>query len=234
MLKALLKMWHKTRKKIRQFTKRLPDDTERIGSCPPESTEAEHWQLYDTPRKLNVETFYRIMETGDLTLLQINPKEKVNPERLNDVWLDLQEYYYSNTNEQSFKKFKDNFKKVILIQNEITGCYAALRLIELGIDEGYETLKFFKIESDDMEQIRSAISRKETRLEFAKNKLDTNGKNEAVGFYKIVASVERNLNRQMVLAEINLERWVAYLDEIKQKNEAEKQAARNIKSKKIR
>jgi hypothetical protein len=166
--------------------------------------------------------------------LQINPKEKVNPEKLNDVWLDLQEYYYSNTNEQSFKKFKDNFRRVILIQNEITACYAALRLIELGFEDGFETLKHFKIESDDLEQIRSAISRKETRLEFAKNKLDTNGKNEAVSFYKILASVERGLNRQMVLSEINLERWVAYLDEIKQKNEAEKQAAERIKSKKRR
>ena len=148
--------------------------------------------------------------------------------------MDLQEFYYSNTNEYSFNKFKKNFKSVILIQNEITGCYAALRLVELGFDEGYETLKFFGINYEDVDEIRSAILRKETRLEFAKNKLDTNDKKEAVNFYKIIASVERNLNRQMNLPDINLERWVAYLGEIKEKNEADKQAAKEMKNKRHR
>lgn len=239
MFKALQKWWHKTQKKTRLFTKRNSVNTSSTDSCPKANTEVEQLPLYDTPRKLNVETFYQIMETGDLELLIVPPKpENLNLEklsqRLNDVWLDLQEYYYSNTNETSFKRFKDNFRKVILIQNEITGCYAALKLIELGLEEGYETLKFFGVNQEDIEGIRSAIGRKETKLDFAKNKLDTNDKKQAVGFFKIVASVERNLNRQLDLKEVSLERWVAYLDEIKQKNEAERQAAQNIKSKKKR
>ena len=234
MLKFLQKLWHRIQGKIKESTKQWKVGTKSSGLSQSENVGQELLKLYDTPRKINVETFYQIMESGNLELLKVNPNEKANPERLNDVWLDLQEYYYSNTNQQSFKKFKDNFRMVILIQNEITGCQAALKLIEFGLDEGYETLKFFGVNQEDIEGIKSAIGRKETKLEFAKNKLDTNDKKQAVGFFKIVASVERNLNRQLDLKDVSLERWVAYLEEIKLKNEAEKQAAQNIKSKKIR
>ena len=234
MLKFLQKLWHRKQGKIREYIKQLNIPTKSSGLSQSENVGQELLNLYDTPRKLNVETFYQIMESGNLELLKVNPSEKASPEKLNDVWLDLQEYYYSNTNQQSFKKFKDNFRRVILIQNEITGCQAALKLIELGLDEGYETLKFFGVNQEDIEGIKSAIGRKETKLEFAKNKLDTNDKKQAVGFFKIVASVERNLNRQLDLKDVSLERWVAYLEEIRLKNEAEKQAAQNIKSKKVR
>ena len=54
---------------------------------------------------------------------------------------------------------------------------------------------------------------------------------ESVSFYKIVASVERNLNRQLNLKEINLERWVAYLGEIREKSEAEKKLVQKNKGK---
>lgn len=211
------------------------DSIESTSSNPNRSSGGKLPQLYDTPRKIPVEVFYRIMETGDLTLLIIQSekpmlqrlwerirKPKDDTKRLYGVWLDLQEYYYANTNKQSFQRFKDNFKRVILLQNEITGCYAGLRLVELGENEGLDILKQFGITATEPQQIQSAINRKETKLEFAKNKLGDNDKKEAVSFYKQVASVESNLNRQLNLNEINLERWVAYLEEIKQRYEAQK------------
>ena len=60
-------------------------------------------QLYDTPRKISVERFYEIMETGNLDLLKVKPEDEVREKRLIDVWLDLQEYYYVNTNKVSFQ-----------------------------------------------------------------------------------------------------------------------------------
>jgi hypothetical protein len=169
------------------------------------------------------------MATGNLELLKVNPKEKASPETLNDVWLDLQEYYYANTNKQSFNRFKNNFKRVVLLHNEITACYAGLRLVEFNREEGYEILKKFGISGKDEQAIKSAILRRETKLDLAKNKLGNNDKKEAVSFYKIVASVESGLNRQLNLQEINLERWVAYLNEIKDKNEAAKKQAHKKK-----
>lgn len=218
---------------MKEETKLSESFQEKVGT-------EQSLKLYDTPRKLNIETFYEIMETGNLELLIVNQPEKLNElqqlklnEKLTDIWLDLQEFYYSNTNKQSFNKFKHNFKQVILLQNEITGCNAGLKLVELGFPEkGFEILEYFKISYTDTKNIKSAILRKETKLEFAKNKLDKGDKKESVSFYKIVASVERNLNRQLNLKEINLERWVAYLGEIREKSEAEKKLVQKNKGKK--
>lgn len=111
-----------------------------------------------------------------------------------------------------------------MLQNEITACLAAFELVNLGDTDGYKTLQYFGINSEDFAAIKSAILRKETKLELAKNRLGNKEKNEAVSFFRIVASVERELNRQLNLKEISLERWIAYLQDIKQKNEAEKAA----------
>lgn len=199
------------------------EDTKYISSDPLTNGAEKLSQLYDTPRKISVERFYEIMETGNLDLLKVKPEDEVREKRLIDVWLDLQEYYYVNTNKVSFQKFKDNFKRYVLLQNEITACNAALMLVDLNDETGFEILEYFGIRGKDEKEIRSAILRKETKLEFAKNRLSKGEKKDAIGFYKIVASVERGIGRQLNLAEVNLERWVAYLDEIKTKNELEKQ-----------
>ncbi|WP_159522869.1 hypothetical protein [Sunxiuqinia indica] len=175
------------------------------------------------------------METGNRELLKVNPKSKVSPEKLDEVWLDLQEYYYEGTNKQSFQKFKRSLKKIIQLENEIISCKAALHMVELGSDEGYEVLQYFKIKATEPDKIKSAIFRKETKLDFAKTAADRKSKkadsHEASTFYKMLASVERSLNRQLNTTEVNLERWVAYLDDIRQKREAEAQVAAKSKGK---
>lgn len=240
MLKLLQKLKLRKTGKTTLSSQATSEEHQLSGSYQKENTTETTLNLYDIPSKINVETFYRIMETGDLTLLMVNQSQFQNlnsdqqesaNEKLNDVWLDLQEYYYSHTSKQSFEKFKYNLKKVVQLQNEITTCEAALQLVVLGFDEHFETLIQFGITATDIDQIKSAISRKETKLEFAKNKLEKGGEKESAGFYKLVANVERALNRQLDLREINLERWVAYLQDIKERNEQQKQEINNSKRK---
>lgn len=205
------------------------DETKHLGLSQKETgTEP---LLYDSPRKLNVQTFYEIMETENLELLKVNPNEEVSEQRLNDVWLDLLEFYYTNTNQLAFKKFSNNIKNIVSIEQELVACYAAVELIKLGDETGYEYLRKFKINDTDADKIRSAILRKETKLELTRSRMKDNGKQEKLSFYKIVSSVENALNRQMNLAEINLERWIAYLNDVKEKQEALKKQG-NKKGKK--
>lgn len=232
MLRYLRGRRHKKHTKTRLYMNHLKNGTGFTNSNPLTSGTEKLLQLYDTPRKISVERFYGIMETGDLNLLKVNPGDGADEKRLIDVWLDLQEYYYTNTNKVSFQKFKNNFKRYVLLQNEITACSAALMLIEFNDEKGFEILEYFGIKSRDEKDIKSAILRKETKLEFAKNKLNNAEQKEAIGFYKIVASVERGIGRQLNLAEVNLERWVAYLDEIRIKNELEKKQAHKNKRRK--
>lgn len=219
MLKNWLSKKRKKQNRIRLFFRTILEGTKDSDIYPKKTGTEQQPQLYDTPRKINVETFFEIMTTGNLLLLKVNPGEKVSEKRLSDAWLDLQEYYYSNTNNLSFKRFKENLKKALMLEAEISACWAALVVIEFGDEDGYELLKKSGISSMDEKAIRSVILRKETKLELIKSRLGNNDKKEAVNFYKIVASVESGLNRQLNLSEINLERWVAYLSELKDKND---------------
>jgi len=242
----MLKFWHKNKHnepaKTRQSTQPSNTDTTSTGSNQPASTKANQLPLYDTPGKLNVELFYRIMETRDLSLLLINTSQELNENeslklatRLNNVWMELQEFYYNGTNKQGFKKFKESLKRVIKLETELLACKAAFQLVELGDESGYEILQHFKISSQDPKKIRGAILRRETKLDFARGDLEkksaSDDKKEALTFYKMVAGVERQLNRQLDIDKINLERWVAYIDDIRQKNEAEKQEVAKQKAK---
>lgn len=200
----------------------MQEDTGFTGLSGKTSGTDKSFQLYDTPRKINVETFYEIMETQNLELLKVK-EQKVSQEKLSDVWFDLLEFYYSNTNQQSFKKFLQNIRTVVSIEQELVSCYAAFDMVKFGEDYGYEILRKCGIKTNDHQRIESAILRKETKLELARRRLKTDGKDEKVNFYKIVSSVEGALNRQLNLSEINLERWVAYLNDVKERNEQAKQ-----------
>jgi hypothetical protein len=229
MLKSWLNRRRKKQEKTRLSSPTIMGDTKDSGIYRGINGMERQQQLYDTPRKINMETFYEIMSTGNLGLLKVNPDQKVSEQLLNDVWFDLQEYYYLNTNKLSFSRFKENFKKVSVLRGETVACKSALMLIEFGDEQGYEFLKNFGINSRDEKSIRSAILRRETKLELVINKLGDNSKKEAVSFYKTVAIVEGWLNRQLNLSEVNLERWVAYLNEIKIKSEAQQKQTRNKK-----
>jgi hypothetical protein len=234
----------KEQEKIKKSILQESMDIKSSDSFQQSSTKVQTLSLYDTPKKLQVELFYEIMETRELKLLMVNPKEELSEKqnqelslRLIDVWFDLQEFYYSHTNKQSFDRFKDSLRRVIQLENEITTCIAALELVKLeSADESiFEVLKKFGINTQDAGKIHKAILRKKTKLEFAKNKLDNKSsdtdKKEVASFYKLLAGVERQLNRQLNIQEINLERWVAYLEDIREKSEAEKKAASKTKSK---
>ena len=113
--------------------------------------------------------------------------------------------------------------------NEITACYIGLKLVEFGDDDGYEFLRKFGITYTDEKDIKSAILRKETKLELLRNKMAKKDSREVRKFYDYVDFVESKLNRQLNIGEINLERWIAYLKRAIEIQEMENKSARNNK-----
>lgn len=189
-------------------------------------------ELYDRPDKINVETFYKISKTGNLELLKVNPEDQVDEDVLNDVWLDLQEYYFSHTNHNTYDLFKRNMKNVVALQSELVACHAALKLVELCDERGLEILPKLGIKDKDITKIRSAINRKQTNLNFAKSKLERVQKNDAdVSFYRILASVSRRIGFPINPTEYHLERWVETLADLHEKEEAERQMYNDKKRK---
>ena len=126
-------------------------------------------------------------------------------------------------------------KKVLIKEAELAALKACLLLIKYDSDDADGILSSLGVKYRDYDSLLSYILRKETSLEFIKS--DINRKNadknkrEAVGFYDILATVERQLNRQLNTADLNIERWCAYIKDIHQKNEAEKSIANETRNK---
>ncbi len=166
-------------------------------------------------------------------MLLVKNQDQVKPEnyeQLNAVWLDLLDFYYRSTNKQSWENFLRNLKATVKIKNEIISCTAAFELFKLNDNRGLEYLKHFGIKSTGEDGIKAAILAKETKLELAENKLTNQGSKETFKFYKVLASVQFQLKRN-IDTEISLAEWVEILTDLAERNRAEQEARNSNKNK---
>ena len=190
-------------------------------------------ELYDTPEKISMRLFYKILETNNLLLLAKN-QERVKPEnheQLNAVWLDLLDFYYRSTNKQSWENFLRNLKATVKIKNEIVSCIAAFELFKLNDDRGLEYLKQFGVKSTNEEGINAAILAKETKLELAENKLIKKEQGEAFNMYRLMADLKVSHNLTVDIENTCLAEWVEILKRIAEKNRLDQEARNNNKNK---
>lgn len=157
--------------------------------------------------------------------------KKSDEKRVNEIWLDLLDFYYRSTNKAEWIKFLNNLKRVARLKKEITGCKSAFELIGLMDESGYDYLKSFGIDSTDKERIRSSILAKETNLEFAELKMIQNDKKEAFNMYRILAGLKISHNISMDVENTCLAEWVEILRGISEKNKAETEAYNKTKVK---
>lgn len=158
---------------------------------------------------------------------QVKPE---NHEQLNSIWLDLLDFYYRSTNKQSWENFLRNLKATVKIKNEIISCTAAFELMKLNDDRGLKYLKQFGIRSETEEGVKAAILAKETKLELAENKLTNQGSKESFKFYRMLASVQFRLKRN-IDNEISLAEWVEILVDLHERDKAEAEAYNKHKNK---
>ncbi len=191
----------------------------------------EESSLYATPSQLNVQTFFQIMETNNLNLLRRPRKKplKLKKVNLNDVWYDLLDYFYSNTNKQSWEEFMDYMKDRLSVSNEILLAEASISLIALGDEEGIKLLKSMNIPTSSIKAIKGAINRKKTAIELMDAKRHKTEKKDAVRFESLLASVEMQIGYQLKPEEITLARWVGLINTLRIKQEAEKESLKRHK-----
>lgn len=152
--------------------------------------------------------------------------------QVKEIWNNLLDFYYRNTNQQEWESFLWKLSEVERIKAEITGCNAALGLIELMDDRGLIHLKKFGIRATEPDMIRSAIRMKETNLMLAENKLLERPENdEAFNVYRVLAGVEYQAKRNIDIEHICLAHWVEILRGINERNKAEQEAYEKMESK---
>ena len=115
---------------------------------------------------------------------------------------------------------------------DILACNSAFNAVCLGSTDGLRMLKKLKVDTSSIESIRSAINRKETKLNLLKLKETKTEKKEAVLFASTLAAIQLQLPFQLDTSKMSLEKWIELVKKIREKNKAEQSAREGNKNRK--
>lgn len=179
-------------------------------------------RLYDQLDKIPAVIFYKILNEGDLTLL--NPFQEKLPKtlNLNQVWINLLEKYYIATNKVGYDSIIRKLKQKEILRNKITACSACYLSLKnsLNCEQAKQTLVYFGINEDNVELIQKRIQREASLLKKFDTESSGQNKKESVNFWKLVSAVEDGLGRPISydIEKITLAHWIELVKLLKEKN----------------
>lgn len=184
--------------------------------------------LYDSIKVLPVETFFKILETNNLSLL--NPKNKrVKEQRLRSLWESIREEYYKESNPAQYKVDLNKAKRIDRLNTEIIGCTSAILYFEMTgeIHEAFKVFGYTVKNSEDVARVKRKMLVRKTKLVLltpSQKDKDKKDKKEAIRFWDIVSDVQTTMNQLNILSgEINIkettvEKWISYINSIRKAN----------------
>lgn len=184
----------------------------------------QYLKLYDTIEKIPVKVFYHIMKTGEIS--QLNPlNQKVSEEVLKSTWTNLLEDYFQASNKEGYRILLEQTKRVELIRNKITTCYACLLLLRVNDSANQvsivDTLKYFGFaENLSVEEIKRRLSREASYLKLldSQKTLDKKLEKEEVNFWRLVALYEDSAGQQIDVDKMTLAHWIEKVKLLRDKN----------------
>jgi len=178
--------------------------------------------LLDSTEKIKAVTFFKIMETSDLSLL--NPtKKRVSQKRLSEAWAKLRESYYKESDPRAYDIDLKKAKRIECLKIEIAGCYAAINYFELTdeILPCFKDLGYTVKDGKDVMRVKQKMKVRQTKLTLLTPSLKEQDKKEVVKFWEMASDLESALNQVNVLhgkidaQTILLVEWINYIKSIK-------------------
>ena len=176
--------------------------------------------VYDSIEKLLVQTFFQIMENGNLNLL--NPKnKKVSQKKLKAIWEKIKEEYYKKSNPTQYESNLSRAKQIELYNAEISGCSAGINIYELTqeIDPVFESFGYDVKTEQDVIKVRNKLRVRKTQLNRLISSAKKEDKKEAVSFWELVDDLEYALKRQLDMDKVTVSRWIEYINGVKKRHE---------------
>ena len=186
------------------------------------SNEKLSLNLLDSIEKIRAKTFFEIMKTDNLNLL--NPKkEKVSERKLSEVWFGLREEYYKESDPRQYKVDLAKAKRIAKLENEILGCSAAIYIYELSgeINDAFKEYGYTVKNGKDVDKVKHKMLVRKTKLGLLTDNRKQDDEKEAIKFYKMATDLEGALNKlgllngQLNVEKIKLAQWVNYMNSIK-------------------
>lgn len=179
-------------------------------------------KLYDQMDNIPVQVFYRIMNNGDVTLL--NPLNQKLPKKLSleETWIDLVEEYYHTSNKTGYEQVLRRSKQIEILRNRLVTCFAALLLLKSSGEkcgpEAREVLVYFGFRGDELlVDIERRLMRDNSTLKLMDSKKLVDNKQEEVNFWRLVVQLEEALERQIDINNMTLSHWIELIFAVKEK-----------------
>jgi len=187
--------------------------------------ESRTLNLYDSIKVLPVQTFFEILETENLNLL--NPQNKrVNQQRLKSLWEEIREEYYKESNPIQYQIDLKLAKRIEGLKIEISACTAGIAYFELTgeIHDVFKVFGYTVKNSDDVARVKQKLLVRKTKLTLLTPSQKEKDKKEVIKFWDMVSDVQSAMNQLNILSgEINIEKttvtkWISYINSIKKAN----------------
>jgi len=148
----------------------------------------------------------------------------VEEEVLRSTWTNLLEEYFAVSNKDGYRILLEQTKRVELIRNKITTCYACLLLRRVNDTTNepviVDTLKYFGYnENLSIEEIKRRLSREASYLKLLDKtkELEKVNKSEEINFWRLVAQYEDSAQQQIDVDKMTLAHWIEKVKILREK-----------------
>lgn len=204
--------------------KLLKQVKERISNIKKTREKKKLKHVLNTLEKIQAKTFFKIMETDDLKLL--NPKKKkVSQKSLEKTWLNLREEFYKLSSKSKYEQDLSASKKILSLKTELSILYAGINFYELfgKIHECFKEIGYDIKDGKDIQKLKQKIKVKQTKLGILELKRKKHDKAEVIDFWEMFTDLQSSLNQLGILngtlsPEMNMMQWINYTKSIKKVN----------------
>lgn len=186
------------------------------------TTKEQPLKLYDQLDNTPVTVFFKILNDGNVNLLNpLNQKLPANLD-LNKVWINLLEKYYIAKSKTAYEATIRRLKQKEILRNKITSCTACYLSIKngLNVEHSKQTLVYFGIKDEDHEVIKRKIARESSLLKKFDTENSKQNKKEVINFWELLSKVEDGLGRPISfdVEKVTIAHWIEVIKLLKEKS----------------
>lgn len=172
---------------------------------------------YNQTSKLPVLVFFQILKEQNLQLL--NPENlPVEEEELEKIWETILDEYLSKIDNVRYKKNLIEIKQIAILRNELVGAIAAMRVMQLNLEDGDEEIcKQHLItvgiyDTSSMKAIEAGIMKKKSDLAMLEtpflNAANSDSTKDDYDAMKTIVDVETTLGISIDVEKTTVSKWI--------------------------
>jgi hypothetical protein len=171
-------------------------------------------KLYSDCSELPITVFYRIIETGDLSLLTI--EGNASADDLQRRWDEILREFEKLTGKANYQQYLRENAHDLAAVNRLNALISLYYIVIYSGDDISQDAAYWKVKPTK-EAIRMVIMREQTRLNIATIEKTKTEPQKKTDFYDLWTSVENGLNRSIDVENCSVRKWVSLCKSLEDK-----------------